>query len=76
MNAKQQETVQNITSHQWIEWKTGKHIEGALTFEAVTIGDSVMIHASNTASIEWFQKQTIVQIVVGPRGGLNKITVH
>lgn len=76
MNAKQQATIQHITSQQWIEWKTGKHIEGALTYEAIAIGDSVLIHASNTASTEWFEKQTIVQIMVGPRGGLNKITVH
>ena len=76
MNSKQQVTIQAVTQQQWLEWKTGKHIEGSLTYEAVHIGDTVMVHASNTASIEWFQKQVIIQIVVGPRGGVNKITVH
>lgn len=76
MNAKQIARLQTITTQKWIEWKTGKYIAGSLSFNVTEIGDSVLVHGSNTETTEWFEKQFIVQMVVGPKGGLNKITVH
>lgn len=76
MNTKQTKVIQTITNQKWIEWKTCKHIAGSLSFSVTEIGNSVLVHGSNTDTIEWFQKQFIVQIIVGPKGGLNKITVH
>lgn len=76
MNAKQTKVLQTITKQQWVEWKTGANIAGSLSFSITEIGDKVLVHGSNTDTIEWFQKQFIVQMVVGPKGGLNKITVH
>ena len=76
MNAKQTKVIQTITNQKWIEWKTGKYISGNLSFSVIEIGDDVLLHGSNTDTIEWHQKQFIVQITVGPRGGLNKIAVH
>jgi hypothetical protein len=71
MNTKQIKTLQTITKQKWIEWKTGKWIEGSLTFSAEDIGDKVFVHASNTDTIEWYQKHVIVQFIVGPKGGVN-----
>jgi hypothetical protein len=76
MNTSQIKRLQTITNQEWIEWKTCKHISGALTFNVTQIGDKVLVHASNTDTIEWWQKQVIIQIIVGSKGGLNKITVH
>jgi hypothetical protein len=73
MNEKQVRVLQTITKQKWIEWKTGTWIEGSLTFSVTDIGDKVFVHASNTDTIEWFQKQAIIQMVVGPRGGINSI---
>lgn len=47
-----------------------------MSFSATEYGDTVFIHGSNTDSIEWYEKQFIVQMFIGPRGGLNKITTH
>lgn len=76
MNIKQTKIIQTITKQKWIEWKTGANIDGSLSFSVAEIGDSVLVHGSNTDTIEWYQKQFIVQLVVGPRGGLNKLTVY
>ncbi len=76
MNSKQVKVIQTVTTPSWIDWKISKHIAGSLTFRVMEIGDKVIVHGSNTDSIEWFQKQVIVQIIIGNRGGINKITVH
>lgn len=75
MNAKQTRVLQTITKQSWVEWKTGKYIDGSLIFNVSEIGDSIFVHGSNTESIEWYEKQFIVQFMVGPRGGINKISV-
>jgi hypothetical protein len=76
MNSKQVKAIQTVTTPSWIDWKITKHISGSMAFSVTEIGDKVLVHGSNTASIEWFQKQVIVQIIIGNRGGINKITVH
>lgn len=78
MNIKQIKTSQAVTQTNWIEWKTKKHIDGKLTFIAEESGDTVFIHGSNTESIggKVLAKHFIVQIFIGPRGGINKISVY
>ena len=78
MNIKQIKTSQAVTQTNWIEWKTKKHIDGKLTFTAEESGDTVFIHGSNTESIggKVLAKHFIVQIFIGPRGGINKISVY
>lgn len=76
MNTKQIKVIQTITKQNWIEWKTGKYIGGALAFSVTEIGDQVVVHGSNTESKGWFDDQFIIQMVVGPKGGLNKIKVY
>lgn len=78
MNSKQIQTAQAVTQTNWIEWKTKKHIDGKLTFIAEEKGETVFIHGSNTESIggKVLAKHFIVQIFIGPRGGINRIAVH
>lgn len=76
MNTKQTRVLQTITKQGWIEWKTGKYIDGSLSFSVTEVGDKVLVHGSNTDTIEWFEKHFSVFMVVGPKGGLNKITFH
>jgi len=76
MNAKQLATIQTITSNKWVEWKTSKHIDGTLAFSVSQIGDSVMVHAFNTQSIEWFQKAFSATMLVGVRGGIKNLHIH
>lgn len=75
MNSKQTKVIQMITKPSWISWKTGAQIEGNMAFSVTEIGDTVMVHGSNTASIEWWHKQFIIQFFIGPRGGINKIRI-
>jgi hypothetical protein len=75
MNAKQIKRLQTVTQQKWIEWKAGKFIDGALSFSAFEIDGKVFIHASNTSTIEWYQRQIIVQMHIGPRGGLNEFKI-
>jgi len=77
MNSKQTKTIQLVTKPSYITWKCNNvHIDGNMAFSVTEIGDTVMVHGSNTASIEWWHKQFIVQFFIGPRGGINKIRVH
>lgn len=77
MNIKQIKTIQMVTKPSWINWKcTNEHIDGALAFSVTEIGNTVMVHGSNTDSIEWWHKQFIIQFFIGPRGGINKIRIH
>jgi hypothetical protein len=47
-----------------------------MAFSVTEIGKTVYVHGSNTDSIEWWQKQFIIQFFIGPRGGINKIKVY
>jgi hypothetical protein len=76
MNSKQTQVIQTVTDPSWINRYVSRYIDGSLTFSVMEIGDKVIVHGSNTDSIAWFQKQVIVQVTVGSRGGINKITVH
>lgn len=75
MTPKQIQTLQTITNDSWLQWKTGHKYEGSMTFSVAEIGDSVLLHASNTDTTEWFQKQVIIQANIGKRGGINKFKV-
>ena len=75
MTADQIKTAQRVTSKRYLDWKVNAVINGEMTFSAEQIGDCVFIHGSNTETVEWFQKQVIVQFFIGPRGGINKFTV-
>ena len=74
MNAKQSRVLQTVTKQQWLEWKTGKCIDGALSFNVTEMGDSVLLSGNNADTAQWFEKFFFVHIVVGPRGGINKIS--
>ena len=76
MNTKQANVVSTISNQKWVEWKTGKDIAGILSFSVIEIGDKVLVQASNAGSTEWFQKYFFAQFTVGPKGGLNKITIY
>jgi hypothetical protein len=76
MNSKQTKVIQTVTDSSWINRYVSRYIAGSLTFSVTEIGDKVLVHGSNTDSIQWFQKQVIVQVTVGTRGGINKIVVH
>lgn len=73
MNAKQTRVLQTVTKQSWIQWKTGKHIDGDLTFTVEQVGDSVLLFGSNSETVKWYEKYFFVHIVVGPRGGINTI---
>ena len=75
MNTSQIKRLQTVTSQKWLEWKTNTDIAGALSFSVTEIGDKVFVHASNTETTEWYQKQVIVQMLIGSKGGLNEIKV-
>jgi hypothetical protein len=75
MNSKQMQVAQTVTTRKWIDWKTCQYIAGEMAFSMTEIGDTVFIHGSNTASTEWWQKQVIVQVFIGPRGGIKKFAV-
>ena len=72
MTPKQIQTLQTITNDSWIQWKSGYSYQGSMTYSVTEIGDMVLLHASNTDTTEWFQKQVIVQANIGKRGGINK----
>jgi hypothetical protein len=76
MNTKQTKVIQMVTKPSYIMWKTNEYIEGNMAFSVTEIGDTVFVHGSNTDSIEWWQKQFIIQFFIGPRGGINKIKVY
>ena len=76
MNSKQLKTLQTITNPSWIKWKICTHIDGNLAFDIKEIGDKVLLFASNSGSISWFQRHTMISMVIGVRGGINKIEVH
>lgn len=73
MNAKQISVLRTVTKQRWIEWKTGKYIDGSLSFSVTEMGDSVLLSGSNADTIDWFEKYFFIHIVVGPRGGINRI---
>ena len=76
MNKKQTQVIQTVTDSSWINHHVSRYIDGSLTFSVIEIGDKVLVHGSNTDSIQWFEKQVIVQVTVGIRGGINKIVIH
>lgn len=76
MNKKQTQVIQTVTDSSWINRYVSRYIDGSLTFSVIEIGDKVLVHGSNTDSIQWFEKQVIVQVTVGIRGGINKIVIH
>jgi hypothetical protein len=76
MNTKQMKAAQTVTNRKWIDWNVKQYIAGELTFSMTEIGNTIFIHGSNTDSTNWFQKQVMVQIFIGPRGGINKIKIH
>jgi hypothetical protein len=75
MNSKQIKTIQLVTKPSYITWKTGKHIDGNMAFSVTEIGDKVLVHGSNTDSIEWWHKHFLITFFIGPQGGINKIKV-
>jgi hypothetical protein len=75
MNSKQTKVIQMVTKPSYITWKTGEHIDGNMAFSVFEIGDTVMVHGSNTDSIEWWHKHFMIQFFIGPRGGIKKIKV-
>ena len=75
MNINQIKRLQTVTNQKWIEWKTNTDIAGSLSFSVTEIGDKVFVHASNTDTTEWYQKQVIIQMLIGSKGGLNEIKV-
>jgi hypothetical protein len=75
MNTKQTKVIQMVTKPSYITWKTGEHIDGNMAFSVFEIGKTVMVHGSNTDSIEWWHKHFMIQFFIGPRGGINKIKV-
>ena len=76
MNTKQMHVAQTVTNRTWIDWKINKTIAGELSFSVMEVGDIVIVHGSNTDTTEWFEKQFIIQVFIGPRGGINKIATH
>ena len=76
MNNKQLTTLQTVTKPNWIASKIDKHIDGNLAFDIKEIGGKVLLFASNGESIRWFEKHTMISMVIGTRGGINKIEVH
>lgn len=72
MTKRQLQVLQTITNDSWLQWKTGHSYEGSMTFSITPIGDQILMHASNTDSTEWFQKQVIIQAMIGPKGGINQ----
>lgn len=70
MNAKQTKVAQTVTKQNWIEWKTCKYIGGELSFTMDEIGDTVFIQGSNTQTKNLFDTHFIVQMCIGPRGGV------
>jgi hypothetical protein len=70
MNSKQIKVAQTVTKQNWIEWKTCKYIGGELTFTMDEIGDTVFIQGSNTQTKHWLDTHFIVQLFIGPRGGV------
>ena len=75
MNAQQIKAAQKVTGKKWLDWNVKRYIAGEMSFCAEQIGDLLFIHGSNTETIEWFEKQVIVQFFIGPRGGIQKFTV-
>jgi len=75
MNAQQIKTAQKVTGKKWLDWNVKCYIAGEMSFSAEQIGDVFFIHGSNTETTEWFEKQVIVQFLIGPRGGIQKFTV-
>jgi hypothetical protein len=73
MNAKQAKAIETVATQSWIEWKLGTSIDGELEFNIQEIGDKVYVFASNVESTEWFQKHTMVQMLIGTRGGINNL---
>ena len=70
MNSKQTKVAQTVTKQEWIEWKTCKYIGGKLAFTMDEIGDTVFIQGSNTQTKNLFDTHFIVQLFIGPRGGV------
>jgi hypothetical protein len=76
MTSKQLQTLQTITNNDWVQWKTSKHIDGALAYNISQVGDSVMLQASNAQSIDWYQKAFSATMFIGVRGGVRNIKVN
>ena len=76
MNAKQTQAAQTVTQIGWLKRNAVSYIPGEMTFSLMDFGDTVLVHGSNTDTTKWFEKQVIVQVTIGPRGGINKIKVH
>ena len=70
MNAKQIKAAQTATQKSWIQFKTCKHIYGELSFTMDIIGDSVYIFGSNTETKGAFDEHVMLNIFIGPRGGV------
>lgn len=70
VNTKQIKVAQTVTKQNWIEWKTCKYIGGELAFTMDEIGDTVFIQGSNTQTKNLFDTHFIVQMFIGPRGGI------
>ena len=73
MNAKQAKVLETVATKNWIEWKLGRCIDGELEFNFQEIGDKVFVFASNLNSTKWFEKNVTVQMLIGNRGGINKL---
>jgi hypothetical protein len=73
MNAKQIKVIQTVTKQSWVEYKARTYIEGSLAWSVQDCGDSVYVFGSNTESERgWFSKHTMVQMLIGPLGGIKK----
>ena len=75
MNAQQIKTAQKVTGKKWLDWNVKCYIGGEMSFSAEQMGDCLFIHGSNTETINWFEKQVIVQFFIGPRGGIKTFKV-
>lgn len=70
MNAKQLKVAQLVTSPEWIYWNIDS-VDGELTFKKIYDDNgTVVLFASNSETIRWFQKNIIIQFTIGPRGGI------
>ena len=71
MNTTKQHTIiKMVQNKKWLEWKTNTFIRGDLSFETTPIGDKVMVTASDSASVFWPTKSTLIILVIGSRGGI------
>lgn len=75
MNSKQIRKAAAVTSKHWIDRNIKKYINGGLVWSAEMIGNTLFLHGSNCKTGSCFCDVVIVQFLIGPRGGLNKVKV-